>query len=191
MKAAQSQDEWLGTAGNQTDPRHHVLVEGEGDVGAAALWVTPGCGRGSVGGAPALALIGAGLHEAALVQDADAGLTGWTLGPPGLTVEAAGFRTTPELRRKRRKRRKRRRRRRRRSGFSLQTLFITLLLSLSLLARCHSGSGSQSGSYLGAADSAVVTAALVTVFIPSASIQNHQASDHTGPTRRCSTKQHR
>lgn len=59
--------------------RHDVLVEGEGDVGAAALRMTPGCGRGPVGGAPAFALAGTRLDEAALVPDGDAGLTGRTL----------------------------------------------------------------------------------------------------------------
>lgn len=112
---------------------HDILVEGEGDVGAAALQVTPGCGRGPVGGPPALPLAEAGLDEAALVPDGDAGLPGWTLGAASLTVQAARFRSTPKL--------------------------------------C-------------ADDSPVVTAALVAVFVPRASVQSHQPSDHTGPPRR-------
>lgn len=83
--------------GDQTDLCHDILVEGEGDVGAAALRVTPGCGRGPVGGAPALPLAEAGLDEAALVPDGDAGLPGWTLGAASLTVQAARFRSTPKL----------------------------------------------------------------------------------------------
>lgn len=50
-----------------------------------------------MGGAPALPLAGAGLDETALVWDGEAGLTGRTLGASSLPVEAAGWRSTPEL----------------------------------------------------------------------------------------------
>lgn len=50
-----------------------------------------------MGGAPALALAGAGLDEAALVPDGDAGLTGRTLGATSLTVKSARFGSTPKL----------------------------------------------------------------------------------------------
>lgn len=79
------------------DLRHGVFVEGEGHIGTAALWVAPGCGRGSVGGAPALPQAGAGPDEAALVWDGDAGLTGRALGASSLTLEAADWRSAPKL----------------------------------------------------------------------------------------------
>lgn len=50
-----------------------------------------------MGGAPALPLAGARLHEAAFVSHRKAGLTGRTVGAARLTVEAAGFRSTPQL----------------------------------------------------------------------------------------------
>lgn len=76
---------------------HGVFVEGEGDVDAAAVWVTPGCGWGTVGGAPALPLAGAGLGEAAHVLDGHARLTGGTWRGYSVPVEAAGRRTTVKL----------------------------------------------------------------------------------------------
>lgn len=76
---------------------HGVFVEGEGDVGAAAVWVTPGCGRGAVGGAPALPLAGAGLGEAARVLDGHTSLTSGTRRGYGVPLEAAGRRTTVKL----------------------------------------------------------------------------------------------
>lgn len=76
---------------------HGVFVESEGDVGAAAVWVTPGCGRGTVGGAPAFPLAGAGFGEAARVLDGYARLTGGTWRALCVPMEAAGRRTTVKL----------------------------------------------------------------------------------------------
>lgn len=61
-----------------THSRHALLVEGEGDVGAALVLVTGagvafGRGRGRVG-APALAQVQAGLDEAVALPDGDAAL---------------------------------------------------------------------------------------------------------------------
>lgn len=61
-----------------THSRHGLLVEGEGDVGAAVVLVTGagvafGRGRGRVG-APALAPVRAGLDEAVALLDGDAAL---------------------------------------------------------------------------------------------------------------------
>lgn len=59
--------------------RHDLLVEGEGDVGAAVVLVT-GAGvafdgrRGRVG-APALAYVRAGFHKAVAFPNGDAALT--------------------------------------------------------------------------------------------------------------------
>lgn len=61
-----------------THSRHGLLVEGEGDVGAALVLVTgagAACGRGRRRvGAPALALVRAGLDEAVALPDGDAAL---------------------------------------------------------------------------------------------------------------------
>lgn len=76
---------------------HGVFVESEGDVSAAAVWVTPGCGWGTAGGAPALPLARAGLGEAARVLDGYACLAGGTLRGSSVPMEAAGRRTTVKL----------------------------------------------------------------------------------------------
>lgn len=59
--------------------RQGLLVEGEGDVGAAVVLVTGarvafGGRRGRVG-APALSEVRAGLHKAVVLLDGDAALT--------------------------------------------------------------------------------------------------------------------
>ena len=77
--------------------RHGLLVEGEGDVGAAVVLVT-GAGvafggtRGRVG-APALPQAVAGLHKAVVLPDGDAAPTG---GTPAATFGpyVAGHRAT-------------------------------------------------------------------------------------------------
>lgn len=61
-----------------THSRHGLLVEGEGDVGAAVVLVTGagvafGRGRGRVG-APALAQVETGLDEAVALPDGNAAL---------------------------------------------------------------------------------------------------------------------
>lgn len=88
----------------ETNLCHDILVEGEGDVGAATLWVTPGSGRGLLGVAPALTLAGTWFDEAALVPHGDTGVTGWTLRAVSLTVEAAGPGSTHHLRDQRQRR---------------------------------------------------------------------------------------
>lgn len=82
---------------SQTHLCHRVFVEGEGDVNAAAVCETPGCGRGLMGGAPALPLARAGLGEAACVWDGDTQVTCRTWSGESVPIEAAGRRSAVEL----------------------------------------------------------------------------------------------
>lgn len=76
---------------------HDVLVEGEGDVGTTGLWFTTDGGWRLVGVAEALPLTSAGFSKTLFTSDGDADLTVRTLRGHGLTVETAGFWTTPKL----------------------------------------------------------------------------------------------
>lgn len=87
-----------------THSRHGLLVEGEGDVGAAVVLVT-GAGvafggrRGRVG-APALAEAEARLHKAVALPDGDAALACGTAAST-FGTELARRGPTPHLERKR------------------------------------------------------------------------------------------
>lgn len=84
-----------------THSGHGLLVEGEGDVGAAVVLVT-GAGvalgrrrRGRVG-APALAQVGAGLDEAVALADGDAALACGTAAST-FDPQLAGHGPAPQL----------------------------------------------------------------------------------------------
>ena len=80
--------------------RHHLLVEGERDVGTVVLVVGVGGTLGLHGleaGGPALTHTSAGAHEALGVQDGDAALPAGALAVPFVQRARAG--TTPHLQR--------------------------------------------------------------------------------------------
>lgn len=162
----------------QTDLCHDVLVEGEGHVGAAALRVAPGWGCGSVGVAPALSLADAGLHETMFIPNGNARLTSRTVCGEVLTVQAAGFWSTPKLRE------------------TKHSVMVHPGVYFDLVAtdRVHCISSNRVTNptfkedggklYLCAGDSPVQTAAAVAVLVPSASMQSFHAAVHTGPVCR-------
>lgn len=91
---------WGRAAEGLTHSTHGLLVEGEGDVGAALVLVTGagvafGWGRGRVG-APALAQVHAGLDEAVALPDGDAALACRTA-TSTFDPQLAGHGSAPQL----------------------------------------------------------------------------------------------